>query len=153
VSASALSPYNFSLTGTLSDHPFFKVFLPMIDEIQPIQFNSRFDSDTGWHADVTAPYILSGVQEIRGLTLNAGTENDSIQILATIDQLANGPGFQFFKTDLQASVADNKIKFNLQNFDRAGEEKYVFSGLFDQPANVQYAFSLDPGGVLLNYEP
>ena len=147
------SPYNFTLNGTLTNHPLLQAFLPTLDEIQPITLNSRFSSDTGWHAGITAPYILNGTQEIRGLQLNAGTGNDSIQVLATIDQLANGPGFQFFKTNLRASVANNQIKFDLENLDRAGKEKYVFSGLFDQPTNGQYAFSLDPGGVLLNYDP
>ena len=149
---SLTAPYDFSLNATLVNHPLLKVFVPTLDKMDPVQLQSRFTSDTGWHATITAPLVINGTQQIKNLSLVAGTGQNAIKVNASVDELTNGPGMRIFKTTLDASVANNQVDFSLLNRDQSGKEKYSLNGIFEQPTSGQYAISLKPDSLLLNYE-
>lgn len=147
------APYNFNFNAEVRDHPLVKALVPGLEDLQTIQVNGNFNSDTGWTAFIKAPYVKQGVQEIHNLQVNAGTGTNAINLSATVDQFENGPGFKLYKTNIDATIANNEVNFNLENLDNSGKEKYALSGTFKQPVNNRYIFSLDQNGLLLNYEP
>ncbi|MBA2499598.1 MAG: translocation/assembly module TamB domain-containing protein [Chitinophagaceae bacterium] len=147
------APYDFVFNVVVRDHPLVKVFVPDLQELQTIQMNGNFNSDTGWTAHVEAPYLKQGTQEIHNLVVDAGTDVNEINLRATIDQFTNGPGFKLYKTNITATIGNNQVQFDLENLDKAGLEKYALAGTFNQPENNRYVFSLNQNGLLLNYDP
>lgn len=146
------APYDFAFNAVVRDHPLVKALVPGLDELQTIQMNGNFNSDTGWTLHAEAPYIKQGPQEINNLVINAGTDANEINLVATIDQFTNGPGFKLYKTNVNASIANNQIQFDLENLDQAGKEKYALAGTFNQPVDNRYVFSVNPDGLVLNYD-
>ena len=147
------APYDFAFNAVVRDHPLVKAFVPGLDELQTIQMNGNFNSDTGWTLHAEAPYIKQGAQEINNLVIDAGTDANEINLVATIDQFMNGPGFKLYKTNVIATIANNQVQFDLENLDQAGKEKYALTGTFNQPTDNRYVFTLNPGGLVLNYDP
>lgn len=146
------SPYNFSFNATLVNHPILKIFVPTLDRIEPVNMQSRFTSDTGWNATIIAPLVINGTQQIKNLNLVAGTGKDAIKVNALIDEISNGPGMRIYKTNVDASIANNQVDFSLLNRDRFGKQKYSLNGFLQQPSSGNYAISLRPDSLLLNYE-
>lgn len=146
-------PYDFTLNASIVNGQPLQAFLPDLKRMDSMKLQSRFSSSNGWNATLTAPAIDYGVNVLRGVTLNAGTGagQDSIHADLAVSQIGNG-SMQFFNSTLNASLANNTIRFVTDIKDQAGKSRYNFAGVFEQPQPGQYSFSFAPGGVLLNYD-
>ena len=145
-------PYDFTLNAKLLNKPVLKTFLPGLNKMDSVTFTSHFSGNNGWNADLTAPAIDFNENKIRDLEIHAGTGADVLAVKANVKQLTSGTSIALFNTTVDASIKDNKIDFGINIHDKADKEKYNLKGLFEQPSNDVYAFSLKPDSLLLNYD-
>ncbi|MEO6315672.1 MAG: translocation/assembly module TamB domain-containing protein [Chitinophagaceae bacterium] len=145
-------PYNFTVSGTIVNKPLLKAFVPQLDSLKPVTLQSSFSSKDGWRADVQAPLIINGANKINNLQLNASTQQDKLFVNASIASLESGTSLQVYATSLRAAIADNKIDFTLLNKDKAAKDKYRVAGLLEQPRKGEYAISLKPDSLMLNFD-
>ncbi|RYZ20900.1 MAG: hypothetical protein EOP49_47340 [Sphingobacteriales bacterium] len=145
-------PYQFTLDVNILDNPALKAFVPGLTRIDSVNLRSRFSDRDGWTASLRVPAVDMGVNQIRNLYLNAGTNQDAIDMVTTIERFSSGPSVQLNNTSITARIADNKINFTLNNKDAGNRDKYNISGLFQQPSNGEYVFSIRPEGFVLNYD-
>ena len=144
--------YDFTLNAKLLNKPVLKTFLPGLNKMDSVTFTSHFSNNNGWNANLTAPAIDINENKIRNLEIHAGTGADVLAVKANVKQLTSGTSIALFNTTVDASIKDNKIDFGINIHDKADKEKYNLTGLFEQPSNSVYAFSLKPDSLLLNYD-
>lgn len=144
-------PYDFTLNVKVVNTPVLKTFLPGLTKMDSISLMSYFSNNKGWNADITAPAIDLDNNKIRNLSIHASTGSDDLIVNANIKELTSGSNIALFNTTVDASVKDNKIDFAINIHDKADKEKYNLKGLFEQPENGTYAFSLKPDSLFLNY--
>ncbi|MBK5271499.1 MAG: hypothetical protein JJE22_10845, partial [Bacteroidia bacterium] len=145
-------PYNFSLNAYILDNPALKIFIPGLQRMDSIKLESHFSDKNGWTAKLNAPAIDMGLNKIRNLNLQAGTNQNALDVTATLQKFSSGSSIIVDNTTLTARVADNKIDFTVNIKDQRSKEKYNISGLFEQPVNGKYQFSIKPDSLLLNYD-
>jgi translocation and assembly module TamB len=147
-----VQPYNFSFTADVVYSPILGSFMPGLKDAQTIHAEGRLATGQGMQAAVTAPYILYGVNEISNLNLNVNTSDSGMHIRGTVARLKSGNSFDLYNTRLDATALNNNVNFNLRLGDQNDRDKYVLAGLIRQPSQGTIQLSLQPGGVLLNYE-
>jgi translocation and assembly module TamB len=145
-------PYNFTIDGTIVDAPLLKALVPTLDSLQTITLQSHFKNDSGWKASITAPLIVDSTTTIHNLQLTANTSGNQLLVNAGVANIKSGTSLNIYATSLTASIADNKINFSLLNKDKAGKNKYHLAGLLEQPKKAEYALSLKPDSLMLNYD-
>lgn len=153
MTAAPLRPYDFMLNVYVINSPALKTFIPGLERLDSVSFQSHFSDRNGWSASMTAPVMDIGINQIRGLQVQAGTEGDKITVQATLKQFRSGPGIEMNNTMLTASLANNNIDFILNVKDKAQKDKYNLQGSLKQPATGNYTVSLQPQNLLLNYDP
>ncbi len=144
-------PYDFTFDAYILDNPALKVFVPGLHKIDSVFVQSHFSSQQGWSALIKAPAIDMGANKLRNLELNAGTNQDKLDFTATIQQITSGTSIELRNTTLRATIENNNIDFALNIKDRSAKDKYNIKGLFQQPRNGDYQFSIKPDSLLLNY--
>ena len=147
----ATAPYDFTINGTVINGPLLKAFVPQLDSLKPVTLQSRFSSNNGWQAKLSAPLIINGSNKINNLQLNALSAQDKLLVTANIANIQSGSSLNVYATSLTAAIANNTIDFNLLNKDKTGKNKYQLAGLVKQPAKGSYAVSLKPDSLMLNY--
>lgn len=148
-----IDPYDFTFSGSIINKPLLKTFMPLLERLDPVAFNGKFSSTNGWNLNLNAPFILYGDNKIEKLVLQAGTKDNAINGLVTVQQVNSGKSIALYGTSLNVSIADNSIDFALNIKDKAAKDKYRFGALFRQPETGNYTFSLKPQQLLLNYDP
>ncbi|MGZ8557436.1 MAG: translocation/assembly module TamB domain-containing protein, partial [Chitinophagaceae bacterium] len=151
-SAITPQPYNFTFNAYVTDNPALKVFVPGLDKMDPVSLQSHFTNDNGWTALLKAPAMDMGPNKLRNLELQAGTNQNAINIKATIQQITSGTSIELDNTTLSATLANNNIDFVLNIKDKSLKDKYNIKGLFQQPQAGNYQFSIRPDNLLLNYD-
>lgn len=147
-----IEDYDFNFRADINNSPTLKAFVPGLRRLDPITMNGHFATNEGFNASLDAPLILIGTNRIQKLKFNAGTKNNAIDINTNLEQLAVGESLTIYTTNADAKIADNKINFLLNFKDVDNKNKYRLGGLFEQPQPGTYAFSLQPGQLLLNYD-
>lgn len=147
-----IKPYDFRIDGSINEDPVVKAFVPQLDTLKPVTFESRFTSDNGWNARLNAPLIVQGTNRIHGLDVNANGDRQALKIEALTNFIQAGTSLNVYATRLDASVSDNKVAFNLLNKDKAGKNKYRFGGTLQQPAKGNYALAFGSDSLMLNYD-
>ena len=145
-------PYDFTITGTVINKPLLKALVPQLDSLAAVTLQSHFSSNDGWQAKLQAPLIITGTNKINNVQLNATTQQNKLLVNASVASIKSGASLNVYATSLHAVIANNKIDFTLLNKDKAAKNKYRIAGLVDQPAKGQYAFSLKPDSLMLNYD-
>ncbi len=148
-----IPPYDFTLTGTVTDRPLLKALLPGLDSLNTVTLDSHFSNENGWKADLVAPLIIYGTNIIHNVQLRAATQQDQLMVHTSIDEITSGSSLNIYSTGITATIAHNKIDFSLLNKDHSGKNKYHLAGLFQQPAKGTYQLSFKPDSLMLNYEP
>ncbi len=148
-----VDPYNFTINASVVDHPTLHAFMPDLKTLEPVVINAKFSSSEGINAKVTSPRIVYGTNTIDNLTLDAvGTEN-ALNIISNVAQISSGTSIALYGTNLNATLANNKISFGLSVKDKGLKTKYRLAGLLSQEANNNFSFSLRPDSLMLNYDP
>ncbi|MEP7377104.1 MAG: translocation/assembly module TamB domain-containing protein [Chitinophagaceae bacterium] len=146
------SPYDFTLNAYISDNPALKVLIPGLDKIDSVSFQSHFSDQNGWNALLKAPVVDMGANKIRNLELRAGTNQNALDIIATVKQFTSGKSIELDNTTITAKLADNTIDFTVNSKDKSLKDKYNIKGLLRQPQNGDYQFSIKPDSLMLNYD-
>ena len=145
-------PYDFTLNAYILDNPALKVFVPGLEKIDSVSFQSHFSDQNGWTALLKAPALDMGPNKLTGLELRAGTNQNALNVTTTIKKFSSGTNIKLDNTTLVAAVANNKIDFVLNNKDQNLKNKYNIKGVFQQPRNGDYQFSIKPDSLILNYD-
>jgi translocation and assembly module TamB len=148
----ATAPYDFTISGTVVNTPLLKALVPGLDSLKPVTLQSRFSSTEGWNAKASAPLIINGDNKISNLQLTAASEQNKMQVNASIGNIQRGTSLNVYATSINAAIANNNIDFSLLNKDKTGKNKYRLGGLVQQPAKGSYALSLKPDSLMLNYD-
>ncbi len=146
------APYNFTITADLVNAPLIKTLIPDLNELEPVSIKSRFSSNDGWQASVSAPLIIRGKNKINNLQASAVTRQNQLNVHASFKQFTTGSNLDVYATDVNAIIANNKIDFTIANKDKGGKNKYRLAGVFQQPEKSTYLFSLNADSLLLNYD-
>ena len=150
--AKITTPYDFTFNAYVFDNPAIKVFVPGLTKIDSVTFQSHFTDRAGWTASLKAPALDMGPNKLRDLVLTAGTNQNAVDITTTVKQFASGPSIVLDNTTVIARLANNNIDFTVNSKDKNLKDKYNIKGLFQQPANGDYVFSIKPDSLLLNYD-
>ncbi|HKZ68075.1 MAG TPA: translocation/assembly module TamB domain-containing protein, partial [Chitinophagaceae bacterium] len=145
-------PYDFTLNAYILDNPALKVFVPGLEKIDSVSLQSHFSDQNGWTALLKAPALDMGPNKMRDLELRAGTNQDALNVTTTIKKFSSGTNIELDNTTVVAAIANNKIDFALNNKDRNLKNKYNIKGVFQQPRNGDYQFSIKPDSLILNYD-
>jgi hypothetical protein len=146
------APYDFRLIGGINNGPALKAILPGLDRLEPVNFQSHFTSKEGWSAHLTAPAIDINNNRIRNLQLQVNTRQDQLLVKTSLGQYRNDGSIELDNTSFTASLSNNTIDFALNIKDRSLKNKYNLEGSLQQPQPGNYAISLKPGNLLLNYD-
>ncbi|MBA2248747.1 MAG: translocation/assembly module TamB, partial [Chitinophagaceae bacterium] len=146
-----VDPYNFTITGGAVDNAALRAFLPGIKKMKPIDLTAHFASDSGWSAFISAPYILYNTYLIDDLKFTAATKNGALNFNTSMHSFKSGNDLAIFATTLDGSLKNNNLDFTLNIKDSKSVNKYIVSGLINEPTTNNYSFSLKPDNLLLNY--
>jgi hypothetical protein len=145
-------PYEFTLNAYIIDNPALRVFVPDLTRLDSVSLQSHFSDKNGWTANLVAPAIDMGPNHLRQLEMHAGTNQNGIDVNATLAKFTSGTNLEIVNSNLTARVANNNIDFGLSIKDRNQRSKYNIKGLFQQPTSGDYQFSFKPDSLVLNYD-
>ena len=146
-----VQPYDFSFTADISNAPVLTAFVPGLKSFEPIHIDGRAATGMGLTATMTTPHILYDGNEINGLNVKINTTDRGLEFTGDMQRL-KGMGFNLYHTKLNGIALNNKIDFNLNIDDINGRDKYYLSGVLTQPSQGNYALSLRPDSLMLNYD-
>ena len=147
-----LDPYDFSLNAQVTNGPLFKVFVPGLQQLEPVAIRTRFATNEGFQASVNSPLIVFNGNRLENLSLNAGTGAEAITVNATMQKFGSGASMNLHATSVNAVIANNRINFMVGIKDKNATNKYTLGGMLDQPEPGVYALALTPDSLLLNYD-
>ncbi len=145
-------PYDFTIHANVINGPALKAFVPQLERMDSITFNSRFSSNEGWNATLNVPAVHMGNNQIDDLQLSASATDSAIHINANIQNMIMGNSIALHKTNITASVADNTINYALNIKDKTERARYNVKGTLQQEDKGIYHFFLKPEDLLLNYK-
>jgi len=145
------TPQYFDISARIIRTPIIEQLLPELKEMEYVDIKGKFDSREDLLVlNVNSPAILYGTNELKGISMNVNTENDSLQYDVKLDQYQSG---QILVN--QASVAgyvnDNKIYFDVAANEQNLDQNIKLSGMLQQMAET-FRFSLLKEGLTLNGE-
>ncbi len=146
------APYDFRLNAMVKDKPITRSLLPGLQKLDNFQVHATFSSENGIAAQTTADEIHINGNQIKGLGIAITTKDSALILNAATQKITSGTTFIMDSTLLTASLANNKVDFDLVIKDAAAKDKYVVGGLVQQEVNGDIALSLKPANLLLNYK-
>ena len=146
-----IDPYHFSINASVVDNPALHAFVPGLTQLKPVTLAGNFATDSGWNVDMKAPHIVYGSFVIDSANATAATKNGALAFNTSVRQFKSGTSISIYATSLDGTLQHNNLDFTLNIKDQKGKDKYNLSGTLSQPSLNNYAFSLKPGNLLLNY--
>ncbi len=142
----------FDFEVRVTDDKMLERILPQITGIEPIDIRGSFDSAIDSIAVLgSIPRLVFGSNQISGVKLNVETKADSLHYNFTVDAIENEQFLLPF-TELSGTIKDDVVTYRLAIRDRAKKDQYAIAGTLKSVDNAT-EISLDPDGLLLNYEP
>ena len=149
--ASHAAPYDFTFHADVINNPVLKTFIPDLQKLDSVSFQSHFTDSSGWNADLHAGAVHIGSNRINNMVFHAATADSSLSAGIRADEIIAGKSLAMFATSLNTNIHNNNIDFTLNIRDKAEKSRYIVKGLFRQPVKGDYVFSLNPDSLLLNY--
>lgn len=144
--------HDFTVTAKAFDNPALRAFIPDLKKMDSINIAANFSTINGMNANVSAPVIIYGTNQINDLKLNAVTKNNQLEYNTGFSQFKSGT-FAMFATTLNGTISNNLINFSLHIKDPQAKNKYKIAGTLSQPSLNNYTIQLKPDSLTLNYEP
>jgi hypothetical protein len=148
-----ISPYNFKLIASISEHPTLKALIPSLNRMQTISLDADFADDNTWKATILVPYVSIGTEVINQATLLATADGDQLNITTEIFTITSGESITMVGTKITSEISDDKVDFAVRIGDKENVDKYLFNGIFLLEGEETYSLSIDNENLLLNYEP
>lgn len=145
-------PYDFTLNASVIDKPLLHQFVPALEKADGILVQSHFATGKNLEATVTAKEIAVSGTQLKGLQLTANGADSALLIKARMQRISSGTSIVIDSTILTASLANNIVDFDVDIKDKNAKDKYSIAGKLQQLPQGDLAFSLNPDGLLLNYE-
>ncbi|HEY0679656.1 MAG TPA: translocation/assembly module TamB domain-containing protein, partial [Chitinophagaceae bacterium] len=146
-----VSPYDFTVSASVLDKPFWRSFMPEIKRMESLQLNGNFSSSAGWSLAASSPRLVYGTYRLTGFNVKAGSDPGGISVTSSLDHL-QGAGWNIYSVNIDGLIANNQANLTLNIKDRAAKDKYHFSAILRQPTFGDYVVSLEPKRLLLNYD-
>lgn len=152
VTSSAESNHNFRFDASMVPTAALRDFLPDMKRLDSVVLRSHFSSDSGMALNLSVPALQYQSNVVNGFWLRARTEEDQLRAHIHIDNAAMGESLRLNHTDINSSIADNKINLVLRVNDREDKLQYLVKSLIEQSQPSIYRFSLVPDSLMLNYD-
>ena len=145
-----VDPYDFSLNAQVINGPLLKVFVPGLQQLEPVSIKTHF-ANQGFQANINSPLIVFNGNRLENITLDAGTGPNGIMVNVAMQKFGSGTAMNLYATNVNAVIANNRINFMVGIKDKNANNKYTLGGMLDQPEPGVYALALRPDSLLLNY--
>ena len=149
---SDLTPQQFDFNINVKRPRFFsEILIPGLEEFEPGPINGSYNSEQ-WALDVSVkiPRIVYTGTIVDSLNIHLYSNEEYFGYETRIAQLGNG-NIGVENVYLTGVVEAGHIETDLMIKDNAGENKYMFGGIFIS-GEEYYRFQFTPGEFVLNYE-
>jgi hypothetical protein len=150
--AAQVSPYDFTVSINLLDKPLWRILMPGLTRMETATVNGNFSNVNGWKMTGNIPAMVYAGNTFDKLYFEAGSNQSSIVLRATLDHLKNGDMMNVYGISVDGTAANNQLDLALNIKDRAATDKYRLGLLVRQPSFGNYVFSIKQGNLLLNYD-
>lgn len=150
--AIATAPYDFSFRADVVYNPIYRAFVPGFTAMDPLHAEGSFSSGGGMTLMSTTSYLAMSGSEFNNVNLRANTSDSGLRVEGVVGHLKSGKSFDVYNARLNATASNNVIDFLVGIDDANARNKYILSGVLNQPSRGTYALSLRPDNLLLNYE-
>ena len=147
-----VAPYNIAFNADVIYNPVLSSFVPDLTAFDNIHAEGSMATGGSLQANVTAPFIQYGTNELSGLDLRVNTADSGLMVNGNIKHLISGSALNIFNTQINATALNNVINFDLGIEDEKNVKKYFLSGVFSQPTPDNMMISLKPENLMLNYK-
>ena len=147
-----VKPYDFNIAVMVHNTRAWNIIVPELDKMQPAQMQAHFSNVTGISGWANVPLVETNLERLTGLQAKLETRNDSLVVDMDFKHFYLNQNLQIGTTSLQAQAANNNIHFFLKSQDTRNKDKYSLGGNFQYIGPNQYALSLSPDNLMLNYD-
>jgi len=152
VTSQAVEGQYLRFDAIISNAPLLAQINPNIKEMATATLNGSFDGRTGQlTANGIAPRIVYGSYDINNLNFKVNTANNAIDYSVALNRL-NSTQFQLLNTSVTGTVQNNILNTRLEVRDAKNKQHYLIAGAL-KANGPNYEFSLNPDGLVLNYQP
>ncbi|MGB8195322.1 MAG: translocation/assembly module TamB domain-containing protein, partial [Chitinophagaceae bacterium] len=145
-----VAPYDFTVNARILDKPLWRAFMPDLKRMQNLVLDGRFNNND-WYMNANSTFIEYGTNKLDAINLRAGSGNGGVKLTTTLGHL-KGSGFNIYGVSVDATAANNQVNLALNIKDKGSRDKYSLSAVLRQPTFGNYVVSLEPQGLLLNYD-
>ncbi|CAG4989771.1 hypothetical protein DYBT9275_00375 [Dyadobacter sp. CECT 9275] len=144
-------PVNFDFAATLTNHPALRIFVPQLQELNPVNFKARLDNqqDSTIVARLSLPVAVYDSIRTERVAVSFVTVAEKAAFNSTMGLLNTG-GFRMQNVSLQGDMIDNDIRFDLTVRDSVNTDRHAVKGDLAIDRS-KYKLSLREG-LLLDYK-
>lgn len=145
-------PQTFAFSIRVNDDPIWKKLVPQIERLEPMDINGRYNSEGDTIVlNALIPRIVYGPYTISNGIATVNTQNDALVYSVLIDEV-QGQQFLLPETTIVGTLKEDLLEYRLEILDRKDQQHYMIAGEM-KAANGNTEISLNPDGLMLNYEP
>jgi len=146
------SPQHFTFNIRVNDDPILQKLMPQLTSLEPIDINGRYNSvgDTIVLAAIM-PRVVYGAYTVSNGIVTVDTRDEALVYNVVLDEV-QGAQFLLPQTTIVGALKEDLLTYRLEILDRKDQEHYMIAGEM-RAANGNTELSLNPDGLLLNYEP
>ncbi|MES2278332.1 MAG: translocation/assembly module TamB domain-containing protein [Bacteroidota bacterium] len=149
----AYSPQQFTFDVRVIKTPLLTKFVPDLKQLNPVQINGKFDSNTGeLTVNGMASKVVYGTNTVNNGKLNINTNNNALNYALTVDEVKVGTSLNLLYPSISGSAQNNKLNVSVQVRDAAKKERYRIAGVFTALPD-EYQFSFLQNGLMFDYTP
>ncbi len=144
-------PYDMRVTASVAKHPLIQMFVPGLEEMEPVKFAARLDSrlDTTMIASLSVPLLVYDTIRTEQATFNIMGLNNTATYAGGVQKIET-ESFRVQKATLTGTVADNNALINLMVRDSVDKMRHtILAGL--RNTGPAYRFYLHDR-LLLDYK-
>ncbi len=146
------TPQYLTFRAKVVSSPVLTQFVPALTELAPVEINGNFDSRNGdLNLTAKAPHIVYGTNNINNLNFDINTGNNALNYSVNLGNIA-GTQFQVANTSITGNAKNNILLTDIRVRDKSKKDHYRIAGTL-KAIQSAYEFSLQPNGLLLNYQP
>ncbi len=151
-STRTVHPYNFRFNISARYSPIYTSFVPALKSFDDLSAEGTLATGLGINATVRIPSLVYNGNEFSQLYITAAPSDSGLLVNATARSIKSGSTMALYNTRLNAIASGNDIRFTAATDDQQGKNKYRAAGLFTVISDGNYAVSLNPDNLILNYE-
>jgi translocation and assembly module TamB len=122
-------PVNFTLDASIADHPVFKVFVPQLTTLKPVQLHAKLNNqaDSSVVASLVIPLVEYDSIRTEKIAVNLSSVKEEANLTANVGSMQTG-GFRVQNASLQTGIANNDVRFNFVVKDSVNTNRHGING-------------------------